>query len=1086
MGTGATLKVGASNSEFNKAMRDMATQMKTVKSEFNLASTQAKLFGSATDQLKAKQSELTNKVKIQNDMLKNQENQTKTLTQNIDKQKSKQTELSSKIEETNKKYKESVQATGKNSEESKKLKGELDGLKIEYAKNDKAIDSNNRKLENAVIKMNGTKASLLENEKALGDINQKLSNVKIDEFAGKMDKVSKKSGEMADKMKPASTAILGVGVASATASTVFEDSMAKVFTIADETEVSYDDMKKAIMDLSSQTGISANDIADNVYNAISAGQKTGDAVNFVNNATKLAKAGFAESSDTLNILTTALNAYGLESSEATDISNKLIVAQNEGKTTVAELSSSMGAVIPIAKGANINMSELSTSYAVMTKNGIATAESGTMLKAMFGELTKSGSLTDKALRELSGKGFADLKAEGKGTTEILGMIDQYAQANGKSIKDMFGSVEAGTASITLLTQDGEEFNDILGKMNDSAGATDKAFETMSNTTGNTFKKSMNDIKISAISMGDVLAPITSSISNGLKNVTTWLSSLSEGQLKIVASIGGIIVGATGLLMLVSKVTGAIGTISTGISKIPNAMEEIGKAWTKLKPIGIAIKAFAMANPVVLIATVVIGLLVLMYTKCEWFRNGVNAIGNWLKNFFTVTLPNAFKVVVSFFQNDWKEILLFIVNPFAGAFALLYKHNDKFREKVNGFITAVKNLFVNGFNSVVNFFKGLPAKATVLWTRIKTAFTTGWNAVAIFFTTTIPAWISSIGTWFAELPNKIMYGLGALIGLLGTWGVEVWNYFSTNVPLWINNVVTFFSELPGKIWDFLVEVVTKLGEWGANVISWIATNVVTWITNIVNFYAELPGKIWTFLVSVVTKLGEWGNNIISWITTTVPTWIEGIVKFFTELPDKIWSWLVNVVTKVTEWGSNMLTTAKEGMGKVFDGIVDIFKNLPSKMLDIGRNIVLGIKDGIKNAWDGMTGWLGGLCDSFTQGVKDKFEIHSPSHIFRDEIGKMLALGIGVGFENEMPNINADVNRTLDGTIDIANTEALKDMNKTYSINNKTDYTNIFNKVLYKLDELENSFNVILNIDGRQVAKATSKYMDEELAFNSSRR
>ena len=68
-------------------------------------------------------------------------------------------------------------------------------------------------------------------------------------------------------------------------------------------------LEKAILDLSDETGIAATDIADNVYNAISAGQQTGDAVNFVSNATKLAKAGFAESADALDILTTIMNAY---------------------------------------------------------------------------------------------------------------------------------------------------------------------------------------------------------------------------------------------------------------------------------------------------------------------------------------------------------------------------------------------------------------------------------------------------------------------------------------------------------------------------------------------------------------------------------------------------------------------------------------------------------------------------------------------------------------------------------------------------------------------------------------------------------
>ena len=88
----------------------------------------------------------------------------------------------------------------------------------------------------------------------------------------------------------------------------YETAIAKVGTIADTQEVPLGTLSQQIMQLSNQTGIAASAVADDVYNAISAGQKTADAVNFVTNSTKLAKAGFAESSQTLDVLTTVLNS----------------------------------------------------------------------------------------------------------------------------------------------------------------------------------------------------------------------------------------------------------------------------------------------------------------------------------------------------------------------------------------------------------------------------------------------------------------------------------------------------------------------------------------------------------------------------------------------------------------------------------------------------------------------------------------------------------------------------------------------------------------------------------------------------------
>lgn len=112
----------------------------------------------------------------------------------------------------------------------------------------------------------------------------------------------------------------------------FEQALAKVGTIADTTAVSLITIKDDILALSKEMGISVTDLSEDVYNAISAGQDTADAVNFVANSSKLAKAGFAESSQALDILTTIMNAYGLEAEEVARVSDVLINTQNKGKS----------------------------------------------------------------------------------------------------------------------------------------------------------------------------------------------------------------------------------------------------------------------------------------------------------------------------------------------------------------------------------------------------------------------------------------------------------------------------------------------------------------------------------------------------------------------------------------------------------------------------------------------------------------------------------------------------------------------------------------------------------------------------------
>lgn len=85
-----------------------------------------------------------------------------------------------------------------------------------------------------------------------------------------------------------------------------------------------------------------------------------------------------------------MNAYGLEALEVSNVSDLLIQTQNLGKTTVGELSTALGKVIPTSNAYGVELDQLCAGYALMTSNGVATAESTTYMNSMLNELGKSG------------------------------------------------------------------------------------------------------------------------------------------------------------------------------------------------------------------------------------------------------------------------------------------------------------------------------------------------------------------------------------------------------------------------------------------------------------------------------------------------------------------------------------------------------------------------------------------------------------------------------------------------------------------------------------------------------------------------
>lgn len=350
--------------------------------------------------------------------------------------------------------------------------------------------------------------------------------------------------------------IAGAAVAATKMSVDFESSFAKVSTLLDDTVVDFSDYKDSLIEGSNKTKVAVDEYSESVYQAISAGVDQTKAVEFTTEAMKLAKGGFTSGASAVDILTTAINGYNLKAEDATEISDMLITTQNLGKTTVDELSQSMGRVIPIASSVNFGMEELSAAYAQLTKNGIATAEAGTYLKQMLSELGKTGSEADKALREMTGKGFAELKAEGVETSEILNMMSAYAEQNNMTLKDMFGSVEAGSAALVLAKSGGQEYNDMLDAMKESAGATQKAFDKMDATPAEKLKGSLNELRNAGIKFGGAFVPVVDKVSDMLTKAADAFSGLSEEQQQNIIKWGALL-AAVGPVM---KVTG--GVIST--------------------------------------------------------------------------------------------------------------------------------------------------------------------------------------------------------------------------------------------------------------------------------------------------------------------------------------------------------------------------------------------------------------------------------------------------------------------------------------------------------------------------------------------
>lgn len=730
---------------------------------------------------------------------------------------------------------------------------------------------------------------IIETEQNLKDLERQAqeTNTSLSGFTQAAEKVGK-FGDAATsagkKMLPVTAGITAAGGASAKMAMDFEDAMAKVNTIADTAEVPLSELEKAILDLSNQTGISSSEIAGNVYDAISAGQKTGDAVNFVSNSTKLARAGFADAGSALDVLTTIMNAYGLEAAEVGRVSDVLIQTQNLGKTTVGEQSSSMGKIIPTAKANGVALEQVAAGYALMTANGVATAESTTYMNSMFNELGKSGTKVSDTLKEKTGKSFLELMQDGASLSEVLQVISDSAAEQGLAFGDLWGSAEAGKAGLILLGDSAETFNGTLEQMRNSTGATETAFGKL-NTNSYTIQKAFNQLKNTAIEFGSaimsVLAPILVALADKIQAFTSWFSGLSEGTKKMIVIIA-MVVAAVGPVLII------IGKIATGISAVMSLVGVIAPAISALIPVIASVGAPILAIIAVIVAVIAIGKLLVAHW--DEIKAACMNIWNAVKEFFAglwegikQTASAAWTSISQFFSTLWTGISTVaqtIWNGIATFFSTLWEGIKTLFQTVLTAISTIVTTYFNIYKTII----------TTVLTAIQTIFTTVWNAIQTVISTvlnTIQSIVSSVWNGIRDVVTTVMNAVGSIISTV--WNsvkntvTIVLNAIKTAVTNIFNNIVSGISNAMSNVYNavrngfeqvvgYIKGLASSAWNWGVDIVNGIANGIRNAVGNVVDAVRSIADKIAAFLHFSVPDEGPL-TEYESWM----PDFVSGLAR-----------------------------------------------------------------------------------------------------------------------------------------------------------------------------------------------------------------
>lgn len=360
----------------------------------------------------------------------------------------------------------------------------------------------------------------------------------------------------------------------------------------------------------------------------------------------------------------------------------------------------------------------------------------------------------------------------------------------------------------------------------------------------------------------------------------------------------------------------------------------------------------------------------------------------------------------------------------------------------------------------------------MWENVTSFFQNAWNVIVSFVTQTIPQMISDIGTWFSELPSKIGEWLSVTLNNIKLWVNEMWVSFIEMCSNILNTITEWFSQLPYKIGYCLTNSLAATLQWSANMVNSIMQMCIKILDTIVVWFSQLPNKIWSFLTSAFERTSTWAMNMWNKFIEMCRNVLNSIGEWFSQLPSKIWSYLTQAIQRAGEFANNMRNKASEAGRWFSNTLINIVSQIPGQMVNIGKNIVQGVWNGIQSMASTFMNNVKNFFSGIVNGAKSALGIHSPSREMRDEVGKWIPAGVGVGIERAMPDLERQLQEDMEN---LTNVKFTPKVDSTLELANSISSMN------------QRNIEVQFNVDGREFNRqVVAPYQDEVRRYNDIRR
>lgn len=745
-------------------------------------------------------------------------------------------------------------------------------------------------------------------QREIVETEQKLKSLKetTGSASANLAKVSAVSGEFGNKVKgvgqsllPVTGALTGVGAASTVMANNFNDAMSQAAGALDKPMSEMEDLRQLAIQTGQDTVFSATDAGNAITELAKGGLTEADIkAGALKTTMDLAASSGMDLGEAANVVVQAMGAFGLSANESAEAANALAGAAAASSTDVEPLTQALTQCSAGAKNAGWSIQETTAVLARFADAGIEGSDAGTSLKTMLQRLAAP---TDSAATMIEQLGIQTRDSNGDllGASEIAEELQNKLGGLGSASRDaalstIFGS-DAMRAATVMMDSGTEGIQKYINAANDQEAAQRLANSQMSDGS-RAIEELKGSLETAAIQIGDTLAPIVQKVAELITALVNKFSALPEGVQQVIVVVG-ILVAALGPLLMI------IGQISLGISAVAGVLSKlsgIGGVVTKLvggiKTAVTGLLGMITAHPVIAAITAIIVILVALYNKCEWFRDGVNGILKAIKDgffaawdgiveFFTETIPNA-----------WNEMLSsLLANPTIRTIVTTITDSfTKLKENLNGIWNGIKQLAQNAWEFIKNAtlapvllmidlvtgdFEKLKSDLENILNNIKNAVANIWD---------------SIKEITSNIWNEIKNVVSTLVSLVKETAISGFEALRDGIKNAIRELPKIVSDIFEKIGSTISGWIDNAWEWGADFISGLKEGILSGVRGIVDAVKGIGDKIRSFL-----HFSRPDEGPLRDYETWMPDFIDGMVKGINENVYKVSNAVKRVAKTMSE-------------------------------------------------------------------------------------------------------------------------------------------------------------------------------------------